>query len=87
MDLIQEQSRNTYTSQNYDYFLVLDFEATCDQKPIDPIEIIEFPALKFDCKTFEIVDSFHQYVRPLIHPKLSNFCIDLTGNYKRNSIE
>ncbi len=30
--------------QNFDYFLVLDFEATCDEsKGFKPPEIIEFP--------------------------------------------
>ena len=43
------------------------------------MEIIEFPVLKFDCKTLEIVDQFHRYVRPTINPNLTTFCIELTG--------
>ena len=35
--------------QNFDYFLILDFEATCDEnrsKGFKPPEIIEFPTGK-----------------------------------------
>jgi hypothetical protein len=47
-------------SQKYDYFLVLDFEATCDeQRKIHPIEIIEFPVLKINARTFECESTFH----------------------------
>ena len=46
--------------QNYDYFLVLDFEATCDdQRKPHPIEIIEFPVLKINARTFECESTFH----------------------------
>lgn len=51
---------STIKSQNYDYFLVLDFEATCDeQRKIHPIEIIEFPVLKINARTFECESTFH----------------------------
>ena len=46
--------------QNYDYFLILDFEATCDdEKKILPQEIIEFPVLKINGRTFECESTFH----------------------------
>lgn len=66
--------------QNFDYFLVLDFEATCDKndKPV-PQEIIEFPVLKVNGKTFAIDDRFHQYVQPEVHKELTQFCTELTG--------
>uniref|UniRef100_A0A914WHH6 Exonuclease domain-containing protein n=1 Tax=Plectus sambesii TaxID=2011161 RepID=A0A914WHH6_9BILA len=71
---------NGFVPQNYDYFLVLDFEATCDSgtQP-SPQEIIEFPCLKVSAKTFEVESKFHHYVRPTAHPVLSEFCTDLTG--------
>ncbi|CAG2100966.1 unnamed protein product [Medioppia subpectinata] len=66
--------------QLYDYFLVLDFEATCDKpKQLDPMEIIEFPVVKVNAKTFESEEVFHRYVRPIHHPKLTPFCCQLTG--------
>nr|SZF06462.1 ERI1 exoribonuclease3-like isoform X1 [Psoroptes ovis] len=74
---IQQQPK--LKQQNFDYFLILDFEATCDKPQLKPMEIIEFPVLKFDCRTNEIVDTFHRYVRPTVNPILTPFCIELTG--------
>ncbi|OTF82723.1 ERI1 exoribonuclease 3-like protein [Euroglyphus maynei] len=75
----QIQTRPKEQQQNFDYFLILDFEATCDRPQLTPMEIIEFPVLKFDARTFEIVDKFHRYVRPTVNPNLTPFCIELTG--------
>lgn len=66
--------------QNYDYFLVLDFEATCDRiRTVQPQEIIEFPCIKLNGKTLEVESYFHQYVQPRINRELTSFCIELTG--------
>ena len=63
-----------------DFFLVLDFEATCDDdyKP-KPQEIIEFPVLKVNARTLETESEFHTYVQPTAHPVLTAFCTQLTG--------
>jgi ERI1 exoribonuclease 3 len=62
------------------YFLVLDFEATCDDsKKIKPQEIIEFPVLKINARTMKEESFFHSYVMPTYHPKLTPFCTQLTG--------
>ncbi|GAV04431.1 hypothetical protein RvY_14706 [Ramazzottius varieornatus] len=66
--------------QIYDYFLVLDFEATCDRDaPPHPQEIIEFPVLKVDSRTMKPVSQFHQYVSPSVNSELTPFCTQLTG--------
>ncbi|MCL4138355.1 UNVERIFIED_CONTAM: hypothetical protein GTU68_040873, partial [Idotea baltica] len=66
--------------QNYDYFLVLDFEATCKEgSKISKQEIIEFPVLKVDGTTFDVTDKFHEYVKPIHNPQLTDFCTKLTG--------
>ena len=66
--------------QNYDYFLVLDFEATCDRpKQLDPMEVIEFPVIKVNANTFQTEEVFHRYVRPKYNPNLTDFCTQLTG--------
>ena len=66
----------------YEYYLVLDFEATCLQgMRIEPQEIIEFPCLRINAKTLEIEDKFQEYVKPVERPKLSPFCTKLTGTY------
>ncbi|VDM41287.1 unnamed protein product [Toxocara canis] len=67
--------------QNFDYFLVLDFEATCEQNAkIQPVqEIIEFPVVQLCAKTLNEVARFHEYVRPTERPILTSFCSNLTG--------
>lgn len=63
-----------------DYFLVLDFEATCeDGKKLKPQEIIEFPVLKVNARTLVTESEFHTYVQPTAHPVLTAFCTELTG--------
>ncbi|XP_071442637.1 ERI1 exoribonuclease 3-like isoform X1 [Hetaerina americana] len=66
--------------QKFDYFLIVDFEATCEKSTtINPQEIIEFPCLRLNAISLEIDSMFHQYVMPVHKPVLSPFCIDLTG--------
>lgn len=66
-------------TQKFKYFLVLDFEATCDEVYFPEMEIIEFPCLKVDSNTFNVISTFHRYVRPVRHPILTPFCSNLTG--------
>jgi len=62
------------------YLCILDFEATCeDGQRLQNQEIIEFPSVMLDTKTGETVSVFHEYVKPVINPKLSRFCTELTG--------
>ncbi|KAF8786170.1 ERI1 exoribonuclease 3-like [Argiope bruennichi] len=66
--------------QKFDYFLVLDIEATCDYPDnVEPQEIIEFPVIKVNAETFIPEATFHSYVRPFVVPRLSTFCTELTG--------
>lgn len=69
------------SDQHFDYLLVLDFEAQClkDQN-LDCQEIIELPVLIIDVKNKKILENyFHQYVKPVKHPKIYDFCNELTG--------
>jgi inhibitor of KinA sporulation pathway (predicted exonuclease) len=61
-------------------FVVIDFEATCDEpyNP-DPQEIIEFPAVVVDPGGVFDAAEFHSFVRPVVHPQLTQFCVELTG--------
>lgn len=70
--------RNLY----YDYYLVIDFEATCDEHQNQTTyrhEIIEFPVQLVSTKKARVISHFHSYVRPLINPRLTTFCTNLTG--------
>ena len=72
----QQQQRH-----QIDYYVVLDFEATCDRdrNKCRPQEIIEFPSVIVDANRAIQVAEFQRYVRPVHHPKLSDFCTGLTG--------
>lgn len=83
----------------FDSLLVVDFEATCDnRRAIRPQvhtfstfslqlslkfyvhqEVIEFPVLRVDARSWKVVSKFHRYVRPEVHPVLTPFCTQLTG--------
>ena len=67
--------------EKFDYFVVVDFEATCEEKnaPDYPHEIIEFPGVLVDGATGVVKDTWQQYCRPVINPQLSEFCTALTG--------
>ncbi|ELT98575.1 hypothetical protein CAPTEDRAFT_130678 [Capitella teleta] len=76
---LQTEGLSTEDPQYYDFYLVVDFEATCEDSHTWPHEIIEFPIVVIDGKTHQVVDEFHSYVRPTINPVLTDFCISLTG--------
>lgn len=69
------------------YICILDFEATCwndngiENKDKSQIEIIEFPSIlyKLQNNKLEKIGEFHEYVKPIINPVLSEFCTELTG--------
>lgn len=66
----------------FDYYLVLDLEATCcDQKTIKrhQTEIIEIGAVMVEGSQLQLVDEFQTFVRPVRHPILTPFCTTLTS--------
>ncbi|XP_068664291.1 uncharacterized protein [Aristolochia californica] len=66
--------------QEFQYFVVIDFEATCDkEKNPHPQEIIEFPSVLVKGETGEVVNNFRKYVRPTYNQILTDFCKELTG--------
>lgn len=66
--------------QEFQYFVVIDFEATCDkEKNPHPQEIIEFPSVLVNSLTGQLEASFQTYVRPIYYQLLSDFCKELTG--------
>ncbi|KAL5226689.1 hypothetical protein ABZP36_014954 [Zizania latifolia] len=66
--------------QEFQYFVVIDFEATCDKENNPhPQEIIEFPSVLVNSATGQLEASFQTYVRPTYHQLLTDFCKELTG--------
>lgn len=65
-----------------DFYLVIDFEATCCDKgsvPREHMEIIEFGAVMVEASSLEAADEFQSFVRPTRHPELTAFCTQLTS--------
>ncbi|XP_061352973.1 uncharacterized protein LOC133297789 [Gastrolobium bilobum] len=84
--LESSNDRNTGTIESpkvrhvFDYFVVIDFEVTCDKGKIPhPQEIIEFPSVIMSGVTGEIESCFRTYVRPTHNQILTDFCKDLAG--------
>ncbi len=74
----------------FDFMLCIDLEATCDElmesenpralvvSP-DEMETIEIGVSVIDLRRMETVDMFQRYVRPVLHPILTDFCTNLTS--------
>lgn len=63
----------------WEHYVIIDFECTCAKEVLRPVEIIEFPSVIVDSETLEVVSEFHEYVRPVSNPTLTDFCTELTG--------
>lgn len=62
-------------------YVVVDFKATCEKGANTNMpEIIEFSSILVEAITgHQPVLPFHTYVRPILHPKLSEFCKEYSG--------
>lgn len=68
-------------NQEPSFYLVIDLEATCDDRgavPRHETEIIEIGAVLVDGATLTPVEDFQTFVAPVRHPKLTPFCTELT---------
>ncbi|MDJ0618523.1 MAG: 3'-5' exonuclease [Calothrix sp. MO_192.B10] len=66
---------------NARHFLIIDLEATCSKDnsiPRRQMEIIEIGAVMLNPSTWKIDSEFQQFVKPIIHPQLTDFCTELT---------
>ena len=66
--------------------MVLDFEATCQDKSIGkclPQEIIEFPSVAIAADG-TVVGDIQLYIRLNFNPVLTPFCKELTGAFNPN---
>jgi 3'-5' exoribonuclease 1 len=81
----QHQQQMAMLSQHeYDYLVVIDFEATCDEGEQPKVtrenqEIIEFPWVVIDLVNQQVIDKRQIYVRPEWTSQLTPFCVKLTG--------
>jgi inhibitor of KinA sporulation pathway (predicted exonuclease) len=64
--------------QIYSHFLIVDVEATCSQNkefPPHEMEIIEIGAAMVCSKTLKQIETFGEFIKPVRHPILTDFCI------------
>ena len=74
--LTKKHSRTT----NFDCPVIPDVEVTCQANSVpDPQETIDSPMVLRDLREDRIVDEFTGFVRSIEHPKLSEFCTELTS--------
>ena len=82
--MVPEYSSNSLNAliNDYRHIVVVDIEHSCTEDgsiPPEGRETIEIGAVLIDTHSLQIVDEFSCLIRPVIHPKLSQFCIELTG--------
>ncbi len=80
MKMGKDQERNFY-------FLVVDLEATCsDDSSIarHEMEIIEIGAVMLNRTSWEIDAEYQQFIKPVRHPRLTDFCTQLTTIRQEN---
>lgn len=66
----------------YDYYLVLDLEATCCNRETikrRETEIIEIGAVMVAAQDLTVIDEFQTFIKPVRHPVLTQFCKSLTS--------
>jgi 3'-5' exoribonuclease 1 len=66
----------------YHHILVVDLEATCcdlQSIPRHQMETIEIGAVMVSMESLAIVDEFQTFIKPLRHPILTEFCLQLTS--------
>lgn len=68
--------------ENFNYFLIVDLEATCcDQNsmPCHERECIEIGAVMQDANNLQVIAEFNTFIKPQRHPQLTAFCTELTS--------
>lgn len=68
--------------EKYQYFLVLDLEATCsDCQEISrqEMEIIEIGAVILEADNLNTISEFQTFIKPVRNPLLTDFCKQLTS--------
>lgn len=82
--MVPEYSSNSLNAliNGYRHIVVVDIEHSCTEDgsiPPEARETIEIGAVIIDTHSLQVVDEFSYLIRPVIHPKLSQFCTELTG--------
>ena len=70
-----------------DYYLIVDLEATCaddNSIPRQKMEMIEIGAVMLNSKTLDVESEYQIFIKPILHPVLTEFCKSLTSISQEN---
>ncbi|VEP14293.1 Exonuclease RNase T and DNA polymerase III (fragment) [Hyella patelloides LEGE 07179] len=76
--------------EQYQYFLIIDLEATCsDKKEISrqEMEIIEIGAVIVEADNLKIIDEFQTFIKPIRHPILTSDPAEASSAKERASVD
>lgn len=79
MDL--EKRKTQFNRLLKKYIFCVDVEATCSSDsavPREQMEVIEFGGVLLDRDTMEVVERIEFFIKPILHPVLTDFCKELT---------
>ena len=78
--LVSNNIRGLLRADEMTHLILVDIEATCWKgwENAEEMETIEIGAVKLDA-SLEVIDQFTIFVRPVIHPQLSEFCVNFTS--------
>lgn len=86
LELLAPRRASTWprARQKFRHFVVYDLEATCSRaRDLFPVEIIEIACVVIDAGDGSgppaVAAQWQSFVRPTEHPRLTEFCTDLTG--------
>lgn len=78
---------DTRAPTDFEYLLVVDLEATCwpsNAGRVHEMEAIEFGGAIVRTNDFALLDTFSIFIKPRVHPQLSDYCRELTGITQAN---
>jgi inhibitor of KinA sporulation pathway (predicted exonuclease) len=78
---LEEQLMQKNENLQMTRYIVVDLEATCweDRPHPKEMEAIEIGAVLLASSGGPVVSEFAEFIKPVVEPKLSDFCTQLTG--------
>ena len=83
--MLDERSKSRKLQSQFSYLICLDLEYTCWENSIQddwpdpqfPAEILQVGMAVFDLIQGQCLNNFSAYVRPVLNPRMSDYCVNL----------
>ena len=83
--MLDERSKSRKLQSQFSYLICLDLEYTCWENSIQddwpdpqfPAEILQVGMAVFDLIQGQCLNNFSAYVRPILNPRMSDYCVNL----------